>query len=68
MFLWSAMHHDMADVFAVGDTRSWDVELIDGRAAGWPEHVLADVIVTIRPRPDWALHGAIADTGRLQAC
>ncbi len=62
------MHHDLGDLFAVGDTMSWDVELIDGRAAGWPEHVLADVMVTIRPRPCWALRGAIADAGGIQAC
>jgi hypothetical protein len=62
------MHHDMGDLFAVGDTMSWNVELIDGRAAGWPEHVLADVMVTIRPRPRWALHGAIAAAGGIQAC
>jgi hypothetical protein len=68
VFLSSSMHHDIGDLFAVGDTKSWNVELIDGLRAGWPEHVLADVMVTIRPRPDWALHGAIADTGRIQAC
>lgn len=62
------MHHDMGDLFAVGDTMSWDVELIDGRAAGWPEYVLVDVMVRIRPRPDWALRGAIADAGGIQAC
>jgi hypothetical protein len=62
------MHHDIGALFAVGDTMSWNVELIDGRAAGWPEHVLADVTVTIRPRPGWALRGAIADAGEIQAC
>jgi hypothetical protein len=62
------MHHDIGDLFAVGDAMSWNVELIDGRTAGWPEHVLADVMATIRPRPKWALRGAIADTGRIQAC
>jgi len=67
VFLSSFMHHDIGDLFAIGDTKSWNVELIDGIAAGWPEHVLADVMVTIRPRPDGALHGAIADTGRIQA-
>jgi hypothetical protein len=30
-----------------------DVALIDAIAAGWPEHVCADVMVTIRSRPDW---------------
>jgi hypothetical protein len=68
VFLSSSMHHDSGDLFAVGDTMSWNVELIDGVAAGWPDHVLADVMVTIRTRPDSALHGAIADTGRIQAC
>lgn len=68
MFLTSAMHHDLGDVFAVGDTMSWNVVLIDGRATVWPEHALADVMVTIRPRARWALHGAIADTGGIQAC
>jgi hypothetical protein len=58
----------LATWFAVGDTMSWDVELIDGRTAGWPEYVLADVMVTIRPRPGWALRGAIADAGGIQAC
>lgn len=62
------MHHDIGDLFAVGDTMSWNVELIDGHAAGWPEHVLADMMVTIRSRPDWALSGAIADAGGIQAC
>jgi hypothetical protein len=51
VFLSSSMHHDIGDLFAVGDTMSWNVELIDGHAAGWPGHVLADVMVTIRPRP-----------------
>jgi hypothetical protein len=68
VFLWSSMHRDSGDLFAVGDTMSWDVELIDGHAAGWPEHVLADVMVTIRPRPSWSLRGAIADAGGIQAC
>ncbi len=68
MFLSSSMHHDLGDLFAVGDTMTRDVELIDGRAAGWPEHVLADVMVTIRSRPPGALHGAIADTGSIRAC
>ncbi len=43
VFLSSSMHHDIGELFAVGDTMTWDVELIDGHAAGWPEHVLADV-------------------------
>jgi hypothetical protein len=68
VFLWSSMHHDIGDVFAVGDTMTWSVELIDGRAAGWPEHVLADVMATIRPRPEWAHRGAIADADGIQAC
>jgi hypothetical protein len=68
VFLASSMHHDIGDLFAVGDTKAWNVELIDGIAAGWPEHVLADVMATICPRPEWALHGVIADTGRIQAC
>ncbi len=62
------MHHDIGDLFAVGDTMSWNVELIDGRAAGWPEHVLVDAMVTIRPRPGWAHRGAIAVGGGIQAC
>ncbi len=62
------MHHDIGNLFAVGDTMAWNVELIDGLAAGWPEHILADVLVRISRRPDWALHGAIADIGRIQAC
>lgn len=61
------MHHDMGDLFAVGDTKSWNAELIDGGVAGWPDHVLADVMVTIRPRPSSAHRGAIADTGKIQA-
>jgi hypothetical protein len=68
VFLSSSMHHDIGDLFAVGDTMAWNVELIDGFAAGWPEQVLADVMVTIRLRPDWALSGAIADGGGIQAC
>jgi hypothetical protein len=68
VFLWSSMHHDIGDTFAVGDTMSWDVELIDGHDAGWPEHVLADVMVTIRPRPCWAHRGAIAEADGIQAC
>lgn len=68
VFLSSSMHHDSGDLFAVGDTMSWNVELIDGVAAGWPDHVLADVTVAIRSPPDRASRGAIADTGRIQAC
>jgi hypothetical protein len=68
IFLARAMHEDMGDLFAVGDTISWDVELVDGRASGWPDHVLADVMVTIRPRPLHACTGAIADAGTLKAC
>jgi hypothetical protein len=68
VFLWGSMHHDIGDLFAVGDMMSWDVELIDGCAAGWPEHVLADVMVTIRPRPSWAHRGAIAEAGGIRAC
>jgi hypothetical protein len=68
VFLSSAMHHDLGDLFAVGDTRSWDVELIDGQAAGWPEQVLAAVMVTIGAAPSFAHRGAIADAGDLRAC
>jgi hypothetical protein len=68
VFLSGSMHHDIGDLFSVGDTMSWDVELVDGRAAGWPEHVLADVMVTIRARPGWARRGAIAEAGGIQAC
>jgi hypothetical protein len=67
VFLSNSMHHDIGDLFAVGDTMSWNVELIDGHAAGWPGHVLADVMVTIRARPGWARHGAITDAGGIQA-
>jgi hypothetical protein len=62
------MHHDLGDLFAVGDPRSWDVELIDGQAAGWPQQVLADVMVTIGAAPSFAQCGAIADAGGLRAC
>jgi hypothetical protein len=62
------MHNDLSDLFSIGDTRSWDVELVDGRTAGWPDHVLADVTVTIRSRPRWAIDGTIADTGVIKAC
>lgn len=68
VFLCSAMHHDVGDLFAVGDTMSWDVVLIDALAAGWPEHVLVDVMATIHPRPRWAHRAAIADAAGIRAC
>ena len=68
VFLGSAMHHDVGDLFAVGDAMWWNVVLIDARAAGWPEHAVVDVMATIHPRPRWAHRGAIADAAGIRAC
>jgi hypothetical protein len=68
VFLSSTMHHDVGDLFSVGDRMAWDVELIDGRAAGWPWYVLVDVMARIHARPAWALSGALAEANGLRAC
>ncbi len=52
VFVSRAMHEDIGQLFAVGDTASWDVGLVDGEADGWPAEALINSTVVIGPFPD----------------
>jgi hypothetical protein len=68
VFVWRAMHEDRGCALRLRQEVTWDVLMVDGVAAGWPDELLVERDVEIVALEDRGRPALIARTDDLVVC